>query len=275
MGDVAAEVSRPGEAEQGVEIGPVDVHLAAVAVHDLAQLGDGVLVGAVRRRVGHHDRGQVLGVGIALLAQVVEVDRPVGGGFHHDHLHAGHHGRGGVGAVRGRRDQADVPLSLPPALVVATNGKQSGEFALGPGVGLDRDRVVSGHLGQPALEVVDQLSVAECVLGRRERMQVGETGQRHRLHLGGRVELHRARPERDHAAVEGVVAGREPPQVAQHLGLAVVAGEDLVGEVRRRTRQVLRESSRPCWSACVPSSYAPKARSTARERGRGRTSRRR
>ena len=88
VGDVATELTRLGVAEQRVEVGAVDVHLTAVAVHDLAQLGDRVLVGAVGRGVGDHDRGQVVGVRVALLAQVVEVDRAVVGGLHHDHAHA-------------------------------------------------------------------------------------------------------------------------------------------------------------------------------------------
>ena len=112
--DVAAELAGLGVAEQGVEVRAVDVDLAAVPVHDLAQLGDRVLVGPVRRRVGHHDGGQVVGVLLALRAQVVEVDGAVVGGLDHDDLHAGHHRGGGVGAVRGRRDQADVAARRRP-----------------------------------------------------------------------------------------------------------------------------------------------------------------
>ena len=67
-----------------------------------------VLVDAVRRRVGDHDRGEVVGVRLALRAQVVEVDRAVVGGLDHDDPHPGHHRGRGVGAVRRRRDQADV-----------------------------------------------------------------------------------------------------------------------------------------------------------------------
>ena len=227
----------PRVPEQGVEVGAVDVHLAAVVVHDLAELGDGVLVDAVRRRVGHHDRGEPLAVRLALRAQVVEVDRAVRGRLDHDDLHAGHHGGGGVGAVGRRRDQADVAALVAVGQVVAADRQQPGELTLRARVRLDRDSVVAGHLGQPRLQVGDQLLVAQGVLGGRERVQVGEAGQRHRLHLGGRVELHRARAERDHAAVERVVAGAEAAQVAQHLRLAAVRREDLVGEVRRGATQ--------------------------------------
>ena len=123
-------------------------------------------------------------------------------------------------------------------VVVGADGQQPGQLALRPGVRLDGDPVVAGHLGQPALELVDQAPVAGGVLGGRERVQVGEAGQAHRLHLGGGVELHRAGAERDHAAVEGVVAGRQPAQVAQHLGLGAVAVEHRVLEERRAPQQL-------------------------------------
>ena len=58
----------------------------------------------------------------------------------------------------------------------------------------------------------------------------GELGPRHRLHLGGGVELHRARAERDHRPVEGHVVVGQPAQVAQHLGLGAVLVEHRVGE---------------------------------------------
>ena len=61
--DVAAELARAGRSPtQRVEVGAVDVDLAAGVVHERAELGDGVLVDAVRRRVGDHDRGEVVGV---------------------------------------------------------------------------------------------------------------------------------------------------------------------------------------------------------------------
>ena len=154
--DVAAELARLGVAEERVEVRPVDVDLAAVLVHDRAQLGDGVLVGAVGRGVGDHDRGEVVAVLLAPPPQVVEVDRPVVGRLHHDDLHAGHHGGGRVGAVRRRRDQADVASLVAAGAVVAADREQAGELALRPGVGLDRDAVVAGHRGQPRLELLDE-----------------------------------------------------------------------------------------------------------------------
>ena len=86
--DVGAEPARLGQPDERVEVGAVDVDLAARVVHQGAELGDGVLEDAVRGRVGHHDRGEVVAVGLDLGAQVVHVDVAAGSGLDHDDLHA-------------------------------------------------------------------------------------------------------------------------------------------------------------------------------------------
>ena len=58
VADVGAEAAGPGDADEGVEVGAVDVHLAAGVVHGVADLADRLLEHAVRRRVGEHDRRQ-------------------------------------------------------------------------------------------------------------------------------------------------------------------------------------------------------------------------
>ena len=137
------------------------------------------------------------------------------------------------------RDQADAPLLLTAGPVVAADRQQPGELALRAGVGLDRDPVVAGDGRQPALQLLDQLVVAGGVLGGREGVQAREARQPDRLHLGGGVELHGARAQRDHAAVQRVVASRQPRQVAQHRGLGAVRGEHLVGQVVGGAAQLL------------------------------------
>ena len=164
--------------------------------------------------------------------EVVEVD--VAGdrvGLDDDDAQAGHHGAGGVGAVRAARDEAHGALVVAARAVVGGDRQQAGQLALRPGVRLQRHGVVAGDLAQPAAQLVDQAADAAGLLVRRERVHLGELGPGHRHHLGGRVELHRARAERDHAAVEGEVAVGEAAQVAQHRGLGVVGREHRVGEV--------------------------------------------
>ena len=112
VADVAAEPAGPGQPDQGVEVGAVDVDLAADVVHRSTDLGDVVLVDAVRRRVGDHQRRQPIRVFGHFRAQVVEVDVTVGAACHHHDPHAHQRGRRRVGAVGAGRDQADVTVGL-------------------------------------------------------------------------------------------------------------------------------------------------------------------
>ncbi len=237
--DVAAEVTRLGEAHQGVQVGTVDVDLAAGLVHLGADVGDVLLEHTVRRGVRDHQHGELVTVLLDLGAEVGRVHLAVVGGLDDDDLHAGHHGAGGVGAVRGRRDQADGALLVAVRPVVGADGQQAGELTLGAGVRLDGDLVVAGHLAETFLQLVDEREVALGLLHRREGVQLTEFGPGHRLHLGGRVELHGAGAQRDHAAVQRVVLVRELAQVAQHRGLGAVLVEDRVGQVRVRAQQAL------------------------------------
>ncbi len=75
---------------------------------------------------------------------------------------------------------------------------------------------------QPSRERLDQRRVTPRLVRRRERVDVGEPRQRDRHHLGGRVQLHRAATQRDHAAVQRHVPVFQPLEIAQHLMLGVV-----------------------------------------------------
>ncbi len=110
---VGAEATGLRHADEGVEVGAVDVHLAAVVVDDVAQLGDAGLVHAVGRGVGHHHCGEAVAGRIGLGPEVVEVDVALGVARHDDDLHAGHHRRRGVGAMGRRGDEAHVRPSSP------------------------------------------------------------------------------------------------------------------------------------------------------------------
>ena len=227
---VGAERSGPGQPDQRVQVRPVHVHLAAGGVHLLAHLADGLLEHAVGGRVGQHDRRDVPGVRVQLGAQVAGVDGAVRAALDHGHAQPGEHRAGRVRAVGGLGDQAHVAPGLAAGGVVVPDREQPGELALRPGVGLQRYRVVSGDLGQGVLQPVDQLQVARGLLVRGERVQLGELRPADRLHLGGRVQLHRAGAQRDHRPVERDIEVGQPPQVPQHRGLAAVGVEHRVGQ---------------------------------------------
>ncbi len=241
---VAAERPGPREPHQRVQVGAVHVDLPARLVHGVADLAHPRFEHPVRGRVGDHQRTQGVAVLGDLGVQVVEVDVAGRRGGHDHDPHPGHHGRGRVRAVGARRDQADVPMRLAPAAVVGRDREQPGELALAAGVGLQGHRRVAGELGEPALQVGDQLQRARGVGLGGERVQVGELGPGDRLHLDGRVELHRARAQRDHRAVQRHVGVGETAQPAHERGLRAVLVEDRVREVLRAAREAFRQRVR-------------------------------
>ncbi len=107
--------------------------------------------------------------------------------------------------------------------MVTADGKQSREFTLAPRIGLKADGVVAGDLAEHSLQLVDESRVPSCVAGRCVRMDVGEFGPCDRNHLGGCVQFHRARAERNHRSIECEILVGKTSQVTKHLGLGSVA----------------------------------------------------
>ncbi len=128
--------------------------------------------------------------------------------------------------------------------VIRADRQQPGVLALRAGIGLEAHGGEPGDLAQPALELREQLGVALGLIARGERVDAAELAPGDRDHLGRRVELHRARAERDHRGSEREVLVLEALQVAQHLGLGVAAAEDRVREVRARAAQRRRDGGR-------------------------------
>ena len=228
--NVGPEIGRPHDAEERVQVRSVHVDLPALLVDDVADLADGCLENSVRGGIGHHQSGEPVPGRLGLGAQILDVHVAVGVAPHHHDLHPRHVCARGVRAVGGGGDEADVSGPLSPALVVPADDEKPRVLALRPGVGLERHPRERGALAEHELEVPDELSVPLGLVGRRERMNAREPLERHREHLGRRVQLHRARTERNHRAVEGDVPGREPAEIPQHLGLAVVTVKHRVVE---------------------------------------------
>ena len=135
---------------------------------------------------------------LRLGAEIVRIDVAVLAAKNRHDFEPGHRRAGGVGAVGGLRDEADVAAPLAPTLVVAAHGKQPGVFPGGPGVGLERDRGETGDFRQPFFQFAEKLRVALRLLQRRERVELGKQGPREREHFARGVELHRAGAERNH-----------------------------------------------------------------------------
>ena len=224
---VAAKRAGSGHADQCVHVGAVDVNLAAVRVDDLAQFLDAFFKHAVGRRVGDHHASQVGAVFSAFRFRP-PVHVAIGVAAGDNDLHADHVGRCRVGAVRRRWNQADVAVAFAARFVIRLDYQQTRIFALRAGVRLQRDGRVARQGAQHVLQLADHFAVADRLRVRRERVDVGELGPGDRNHFAGRVELHGARAERDHGAVQRQVLVGQRAHVAQHFVFAVVRVEHRV-----------------------------------------------
>ena len=174
---------------------------------------------------------------LQLGVEVRQVDGAVVGSLNHHNAQVRQGRRRRVRAVRGRRDKADVALGVAVCHVVPANGQQARQLAGGAGVRLHGHFRVTGDLHKPGADLIDQFAPARGELVGRVRVHVGETRPRDGLEARRRVELHGARPERDHRAVQGEVLVAEGADVAHHLRFGVDAVERLVGEERGVTRE--------------------------------------
>ena len=66
MRDVGAELAGLRQADHGIQVGAVEIHLPARVVDKVADLGDAVLEHPVRGRVGDHEGAQVVTVRVGL-----------------------------------------------------------------------------------------------------------------------------------------------------------------------------------------------------------------
>lgn len=112
-----------------------------------------------------------------LRAQVVEVDvAELVARDHHD-AHAREHGAGRVRAVRALRDEADRARVVAVREVVAADREQARELALAARVRLEADGVVARDVGEPGLQLEDELEVALDVVRRGEGWMAWNSGQ--------------------------------------------------------------------------------------------------
>ena len=132
--------------------------------------------------------------------------------------------------MRGLRDEHDGAGIVATRHMVSADGEQSGQFTLRAGVGLQGHTVVAGDLDEGVLETADERAPALGLLDGGEGVDGGEFRPGDGFHLGGGVELHRARAQRNHRPVQCEVTVGQGAQVAHHRGLGAVGAEDGVGE---------------------------------------------
>ena len=138
----------------------------------------------------------------------------------HD-LHASHDRAGGIGAVGAGGDEAHVAMGIPAGRMVSADREETGVFALGPRVGLERNGVETRDVGEPGFQVLNDALIPPGLFARGEGMELADLGPRHGKHLAGGVEFHGARTQRDHRMAERKILGLELFDVAQQFVLGV------------------------------------------------------
>ena len=245
VADVGPYVSRVRQSDLSVHVRTVHIDLSAVVVHDVDDLADAALEHAVRRRIGNHDAAKLAGVLRGFGFQVVDVDVAALVAGHGHRPHTGHRGRGGIRAVSRGRYQRDVPIALPATLVIGSDHHQARIFARRARIGLQRHGRHARDRRQVLRQRVDQLAVALGLIGRNERVNIGELTQAQRHHRNGGRQLHRARAERDHAVDQRDVAPLELLDVAHQFGLAAIVAEYRLGQIGRRAAHPDRKTVLP------------------------------
>ena len=99
MADIGAKAARFAEAHLGIEVGAIEVHLAAMAMHQGADGLDRRFKHPMGGGIGDHQGGQLAGMGAGLGLQVGQIDVAGVIAGHGHHLQTGHHGAGWIGAV--------------------------------------------------------------------------------------------------------------------------------------------------------------------------------
>ena len=228
--NVRTERTRLRQAHQRVQVGAVDVHLPTGLVHSRTDLPHRFFEYAVGRWIRDHQRGQILPMLVDLRLQIGQVYISGLVARHDNNMHTRHHGARCIGAVGAARNQAHRPLRVTIGLVIRPNGHEARELPLRSSVRLHGDRVVSRDPSEPSFELGDHLHIRAHLLGRRERVRIGEFRPGDRRHLRCGIELHRARPQRDHRPVESKILIGQRTHVAHQRRLRTVAMEDRIRE---------------------------------------------
>ncbi len=214
--DVDAEVAGAHFADQRIHVGAVHVEQAALGMQNVGNLVDVLLKHAERVGIGQHERGDIF---IHLRRERCEIDHAprVRLQILHGVIH--HRSRGGIGSVRGIRNQ-NFLARIAFGLVIGADHQQAGHLAVRTGGRLQRDRIHPGDFDQLLAERLDDIQGA---LGNLLGL-VGMT-VRNSLHpryglVHAGVVLHGARAQRIHAQVDGIVPGGKSGEVSDNLDLA-------------------------------------------------------
>ena len=213
---VDAEVAGAHLADQRVHVGAIHVEQAALGMQDVGDFVNLLLEHAQGVGIGQHQSRDIL---VHLCFECGDVDHAARIRLQILNRVVHHGGRGGIGSVRGIRNQ-NLLSRVAFGLVIGANHEQAGHLAMGAGGGLQRDRIHPRDLDQLLAQRFDDVQRALRNLLRLVRMPVRNSiHPRHGL-VYPRVVLHRARAERVHTEIDGIVPSGHSREMADDLDLA-------------------------------------------------------
>ena len=212
--DVEAHVTRPHPPEDGVEVGAVVITQAAGFVDDILDRNDAFLEHTQGGWVGKHESRRVR-ADAGLECVQVNIALAIRGNFP-DRV-AAHAGSGGVGAVRGVRNDDFAPGRVSTGIVIGTDHRHPGELSMRAGHGRHAH---CGHAGDLLEHLLQLIQANEKTLpGIRVRQRVA----RQKLWQHGQrvadawVVFHGAGAERVKLGVDAEVLLRKSGVMAHHV----------------------------------------------------------
>ena len=100
VANIGAVIARPAKTDLRVHVGPIEINLAAMRMHDVADIADGRLKDAMRARVGDHERAQITRMLVGLGPQISQVDIAILEARDRYYFVSSHDCAGRIGSVR-------------------------------------------------------------------------------------------------------------------------------------------------------------------------------
>ena len=272
MADIGTKGPRTAQTHLCIEVGAIEVHLTAMAMHQLADAANAGLEHAVGGGVGDHQRRQAVGMLRRASRQILLIDVAVVIAGHRHHLETRHHGTGGIGAMGTGGNQTDIAMVVTSGAMPGPDHEQPGVLPLGTGIGLQRHGCKTRERRKPGFQLLGQALVTQGLCSRGEGVQPGKGRPAHGQQLSGRVELHRAAAERNHPVHQREITTHQALDVTHQLGLAAIAVEHRLcqpGVISAgHTLQLLDGRQRQGWS-CLSNSSRQGCHQPGQLSGRG------
>ena len=216
VNDVKAHVAGTDHAHHRIEVRSIIITQTASFVNNLCDIQNIFIKDAHGVGVGEHQTG---GVGSHCCPQGLHIHAAVRAGGDVDDLEAGHHRRGGVGAVGGVGDDDLVAAQLTTAAVVGLDEQQAGELTMGAGGRLEGHGVHASDLPKQLLRQGVGLQAALDSLLGLEGVDLSKAGQGGHILVDFGIILHGAGAQRVEPVVDAVDPLAQSGVVAGELGL--------------------------------------------------------